>query len=141
MTFKVGFICGAFDLFHAGHNFLLRECKTKCDYLIVGLHTDPTIDRPSTKNKPIQTVFERFVQLENSLHVDKIIPYETEKDLNNLLATIPINIRFLGEDYRGLNNFTGHIVCNQLGIEIEYIKRRHDFSTSELRKRIIDAGI
>ena len=127
MTFKIGFICGAFDLLHAGHNILLKECKSRCDYLIVGLHTDPTIDRPDTKNKPVQSMYERFIQLENCKHVDKIIPYDTEKDLHNILATTRIDVRFLGEDYLGKTNFTGDALCNQLQIQIEYLKRRHSY--------------
>jgi len=130
----IGFTCGAFDLFHAGHNIMLRECKAKCDFLIVGLHTDPTIDRPN-KNKPIQTIYERYVQLKNCKWVDDVIPYDTEEDLKNLLATVPINTRFLGEDYLGAN-VTGFDICSQLNIGIEYIKRIHNYSSSELRNRI-----
>ena len=130
----IGFTCGAFDLFHAGHNIMLRECKAKCDFLIVGLHTDPTIDRPN-KNKPIQTIYERYVQLKNCKWVDDVIPYDTEEDLKNLLATVPINTRFLGEDYLGAN-VTGFDICSQLNIGIEYIKRRHNYSSSELRQRM-----
>lgn len=130
----IGFTCGAFDLFHAGHNILLKDCREQCDKLVVGLHTDPTIDRPS-KNKPIQTIYERFVQLQNCKWVDEIIPYDTEKDLMNLLSTVKMDIRFLGEDYRG-SNFTGAGLCEQLNIKLVYLKRRHDFSSSELRDRI-----
>lgn len=130
----IGFTCGAFDLFHAGHNILLKDCREQCNKLVVGLHTDPTIDRPS-KNKPIQTIYERFVQLQNCKWVDEIIPYDTEKDLINLLATVKMDIRFLGEDYRG-SNFTGAGLCEQLNIKLVYLKRRHDFSSSELRDRI-----
>ena len=134
----IGFTCGAFDLFHAGHNIMLRECKSRCDYLIVGLHTDPTIDRPN-KNKPVQTIYERYVQLKNCKWVDDIIPYDTEKDLLNLIATVPINVRFLGEDYLGVQ-ITGENLCKQLNIDVIYLKRRHDFSTSELRNRIEKAS-
>jgi glycerol-3-phosphate cytidylyltransferase len=130
----IGFTCGAFDLFHAGHNILLRDCKLHCEKLIVGLHTDPTIDRPK-KNKPIQTIYERFVQLQNCKWVDEIIPYDTEADLLNLLATTPINLRFLGEDYLGAP-VTGYEICEQLNIKTIYLKRRHNFSSSELRDRI-----
>lgn len=133
----IGFTCGAFDLFHAGHNIMLRECKAKCDYLIVGLHTNPTIDRPN-KNKPVQTIYERYVQLKNCKWVDDIIPYDTEKDLLNLIATVPINVRFLGEDYLGVS-VTGNDLCSQLNIDIIYLKRKHNFSTSELRNRIEEA--
>jgi glycerol-3-phosphate cytidylyltransferase len=134
----VGFTCGAWDLFHAGHNVLLRDCKLHCDKLIVGLHTDPTIDR-KTKNKPVQTVFERYLQLQNCKWVDEIIPYDTEVDLENLIATIPLNKRFVGEDYLG-KNITGDNLCKQLDIEIVYLKRRHTFSTTELRRRIEHAN-
>lgn len=130
----IGFTCGAFDLFHAGHNVLLRDCKLHCDKLLVGLHTDPTIDRPK-KNKPIQTIYERYVQLKNCKWVDDVIPYDTEADLLNLIATTPINIRFLGEDYLG-KGVTGYELCEQLGVKTIYLKRRHNFSSSELRERI-----
>ena len=130
----LGFTAGAFDLLHAGHVVFLKECKMHCDHLIVGLQSDPTIDRKE-KNKPIQSLFERHIQLINCKWVDEVIPYDTELDLVNLIATIPMNIRFVGEDYLG-NNITGSNVCNQLNIEIYYSKRRHTFSTTELRKRI-----
>jgi glycerol-3-phosphate cytidylyltransferase len=130
----IGFTCGAFDLFHAGHNIMLRDCRLQCDKLVVGLHTDPTIDRPN-KNKPIQTVYERFLQLQNCKWVDEIIPYDTEVDLLNLLATTIINKRFLGEDYLG-KPVTGYDLCELLNIETIYLKRRHNFSSSELRERI-----
>jgi glycerol-3-phosphate cytidylyltransferase len=135
----IGFTCGAFDLFHAGHNIMLRDCKTHCEKLVVGLQTDPTIDRPN-KNKPIQTVYERYTQLQNCKWVDDIIPYDTEADLINLLATTNINIRFLGEDYLGAN-VTGHEVCSHLGVKTIYLKRRHNFSSSELRDRIGESSI
>ena len=130
----IGFTCGAFDLFHAGHNIMLRDCKLQCDKLVVGLHTDPTIDRPN-KNKPVQTVYERFVQLQNCKWVDEIIPYDTENDLQNLLATVIINRRFLGEDYLG-KPVTGYTLCEKLNIKTIYLKRNHNFSSSELRERI-----
>lgn len=130
----IGFTCGAFDLFHAGHNILLRDCRTQCDKLVVGLHTDPTIDRPS-KNKPIQSIYERYIQLQNCKWVDEIIPYDSEKDLLNLLSTVKIDVRFLGEDYLG-TNFTGASLCEQLNINVVFLKRRHDYSSSELRDRI-----
>lgn len=134
----IGFVCGAWDLFHAGHNVLLRDCKSQCDKLIVGLHTDPTIGRPN-KNNPVQTTFERYLQLQNCRWVDEIIPYDTEQDLFNLIATIPMQKRFLGEDYLGSQSITAEILCQQLGIEIVYLKRRHNFSTTELRKRVEEA--
>ena len=130
----IGFTAGAFDLLHAGHAVYLKECKQHCEYLIVGLQSDPTIDRIN-KNRPIQSLFERHLQLINSKWVDEVIPYDTENDLKNLLATIKIDARFVGEDYLG-SPITGDTICNQLNIKIVYIKRRHTFSTSELRKRI-----
>lgn len=132
----VGFTCGAFDLLHAGHIAMLAECKKNCDKLIVGLHTDPTIDR-SQKNKPIQSTFERFVQLSAVRYVDEIVPYDTEKDLCNILATMTkINRRFVGEEYRGMV-ITGDDICKLNNIEIVYTSRDHTYSSSELRNRIL----
>ena len=128
---KIGFTCSTFDLFHAGHIMMLKEAKTQCDYLIVGLQTDPTIDRPDTKNKPIQSLFERFVQLSACKYVDEIIPYSTEKELMDILLSYPIDVRIIGEEYKD-KHFTGR----DLDIEIYYNKRRHSFSTTELRQRL-----
>lgn len=124
-----GITFSAFDLLHSGHIAMLEEAKSQCDYLVVGLHTDPTIDRPH-KNKPVQTTYERFVQLKGCKFVDEIIPYDTEEDLINLLQMTKPDIRFIGEDYRG-HSFTG----NNLPIPIVYTSRRHNFSTSALRNR------
>jgi glycerol-3-phosphate cytidylyltransferase len=135
----IGFTCGAFDLLHAGHNIFLRDAKKHCDHLIVGLHTDPTIDRPK-KNKPIQTIYERYVQLKNCSWVDDIIPYDTEADLLNLLATNTINVRFLGSDYVD-KTFTGSELCEALNIKINYLLRYHTFSSSELRSRIAHSSV
>lgn len=137
---KIGFTCSTFDLFHAGHLLMLEEAKQQCDYLIVGLQTDPTIDRPIEKNKPVQTVFERFVQLEACKYVDKVIPYATEKELVDILLSYPINVRILGEEYEG-RNFTGWQECQEKGIEFYFNKREHSFSTSELRQRVVAAEI
>ena len=131
---EIGFTAGAFDLLHAGHVLMLQEAADACDYLIVGLHTDPTIDRPDAKNKPIQSVFERYVQLKALSVVDEIIPYETEEDLLTLLSTHKIDIRIIGEDYVD-KDFTG----KELPIPVYYNSRKHSLSTSELRKRIKDA--
>lgn len=131
---KIGFTCSTFDLFHAGHVMMLREAKEQCDYLIVGLQTDPTIDRAS-KNKPVQGMFERFVQLNACVHVDEIIPYSTEKELRDILLSFKIDVRILGEEYQG-KEFTGH----DIPMEFYFNKRRHSFSTSELRQRVIDAS-
>ncbi len=130
---KVGFTCSCFDLFHAGHIMMLKEAKSICDYLIVGLQTDPTIDRPE-KNKPIQSVFERYVQLEACKYVDEIVVYATEKDLLDILHSYPINVRVVGDEYKN-KEFTGKDLSH---IQIYYNSRKHSFSTTELRKRVID---
>ena len=130
---KVGFTCSCFDLFHAGHIMMLKEAKSVCDYLIVGLQTDPTIDR-SEKNKPVQSVFERFVQLQACKYVDEIVVYETEKDLLDILKSYPINVRVLGKEYED-KEFTGKDLDY---IQIYYNERKHSFSTTELRKRVIN---
>ncbi len=130
---KVGFTCSCFDLFHAGHIMMLKEAKSVCDYLIVGLQTDPTIDRPE-KNKPIQSVFERYVQLEACKYVDEVVVYATEKDLLDILHSYPINVRVVGDEYKD-KEFTGKDLSH---IQIYYNSRKHSFSTTELRKRVID---
>jgi glycerol-3-phosphate cytidylyltransferase len=130
---KTGFTCSCFDLFHAGHIMMLKEARSKCDYLIVGLQTDPTIDRPE-KNKPIQSVVERFIQLESCKYVDEVVVYATEKDLLDILYTYPIDIRVVGEEYKD-KDFTGKDLEH---IEIYYNTRRHSFSTTELRQRVIE---
>jgi glycerol-3-phosphate cytidylyltransferase len=129
---KIGFTASCFDLFHAGHVLMLKEAKTQCDYLIVGLQTDPTIDRPE-KNKPVQTVTERFIQVQGCKYVDEIVPYATEKDLLDILTSYPIDVRIIGEEYSN-KPFTG----KELNIPLYYNKRRHGFSTTELRKRIAE---
>jgi len=134
---KIGFTCSTFDLFHAGHIMMLKEAKAQCDYLIVGLQTDPTIDRPK-KNKPIQSIFERFVQLEACKYVDEIVVYATEKDLIDVLLSYPINIRILGYEYVD-QDFTGREECINKGIELYFNTREHSFSTTELRQRVVDA--
>lgn len=130
----VGFTCSTFDLLHAGHILMLAEAKQICDYLIVGLQTDPTIDRPDTKNKPVQSIVERYVQLSAVKFVDEIVVYDTEKDLEDLLMFLPINHRIIGEEYRD-SNFTGKNICEDRGINIVYNSRKHRFSSSELRQR------
>jgi glycerol-3-phosphate cytidylyltransferase len=126
----IGFTCSTFDLFHAGHLMMLKEAKQHCDYLIVGLQSDPTIDRPE-KNKPIQSLFERFEQLKACKYIDEIIPYTTEKELTDLLLSYKIDVRIVGEEYKD-RDFTG----KDFDIEIHYNKRRHSFSSSELRQRV-----
>ena len=134
---RVGFTASAFDLFHSGHVAMLKEARSNCDYMIVGLQTDPTIDRPE-KNKPIQSVFERYVQLEGCKYIDEIIPYATEQDLLDIFLTYKIDVRFIGEEYK-TKDFTGKQLCLDKGIEIYYNSRQHSFSTSGLRKRISEA--
>lgn len=128
----IGFTCSTFELGpHSGHDVMLAESKSNCDYLVVGLQTDPTISRPS-KNKPIQSVLERWLQLQSNKYVDMIIPYDTEEDLLNLLQIIEPNIRFIGEEYKD-KDFTGKELEN---IKIFYNKRRHNYSSSSLRERV-----
>ena len=129
----------SFDLLHSGHVQMLRECKEHCDYLIVGLQTDPTIDRPE-KNKPVQTVVERYVQLSAISYVDEIVPYETESDVEDILKLFVPDVRIIGEDYR-FKDFTGKELCRELGIEIFYNSRKHDFSTSRLRENVSSRSI
>ena len=132
---KIGFTCGTWDLLHAGHVLMLREAKTQCDYLIVGLQTDPTIDRPDNKNKPVQSLVERYTQLHALEYVDEIVPYQTEADLKELLCSYPINVRVIGSEYKR-KHFTGKDLCRERGIEIYYNKRDHDYSTTSLRERV-----
>lgn len=128
---KYGFTCSSFDLLHAGHIAMLREAKSVCDYLIVGLQTDPSLD--GRKPKPVQTSYERYTQLAGCRYVDQIIPYDTEADLMNLLTTLPIDIRIIGEEYR-TTLFTGF----DLPIEVYFNKRRHTWSGTELKQRVAD---
>ena len=131
---KTGITFSTFDLFHAGHVKMLEEAKTKCDYLIVGLQLDPSIDRPE-KNKPTQSVIERYIQLKGCKFINEIIPYVTEKDLIDVLSSFKIDIRIIGEEYKD-KDFTGKEYCKKKGIEIYYNKREHRFSSSALRKQI-----
>lgn len=140
MKHKIGFTCSTFDLFHAGHLLMLEEAKKQCDYLIVGLQTDPTIDRPTEKNKPVQSVFERWIQLESCKYVDKVIPYATEKELIDILLSYPIDVRILGEEYAN-KDFTGKYECTKKEIELYFNKREHSFSTTELRQRVVVAEV
>jgi len=136
---RVGFTASTFDLLHAGHVMMLREAKTVCDYLIVGLQTDPTIDRQE-KNKPVQTLLERYIQLNAIEYVDEIVPYQTEQDLEDILNMFPINVRILGEEYKN-GKFTGRATCAKRGIELYYNKRDHRFSSSDLRERVSNESI
>ncbi|SHI62335.1 adenylyltransferase/cytidyltransferase family protein [Flavobacterium haoranii] len=129
---KIGITFSAFDLLHAGHIKMLEEAKRNCDYLIVGLQTDPTIDRPE-KNKPTQTVVERYIQLKGCKFVDEIVPYATEQDLEDILRAFKIDVRIVGEEYRD-KTFTGRTFCEENGIMLYFNKRNHRFSSSSLRK-------
>jgi glycerol-3-phosphate cytidylyltransferase len=133
---KVGFTCSTFDLLHAGHIQMLREAKEQCDYLLVGLQIDPSIDRPE-KNSPIQSIVERYTQLNAVEYVDEIVPYGTETDLNDILTMYHIDVRILGEEYRE-KDFTGKDICKKRGIQLHFNKRDHRFSSSDLRKRVAE---
>ena len=130
----IGFTCSCFDLLHAGHILMLKDAKSQCDKLIVGLQTDPTIDRPLTKNKPIQSFEERRIQLEAVKYVDEIRVYSTESELRDMLADIMPNVRILGTDYLTKDDYTG---CS-FNIPVHYHERNHDYSTSNLRKKIVE---
>lgn len=132
----VGITFSAFDLLHTGHIVMLKEAKNHCDYLIAGLQVDPSLERPD-KNKPIQTLFERYVQLSGCSYVDEVVPYVAESEINDILLSYPINIRFIGEEYRD-KPFTGKDICKSANINIFYNTRKHSFSSSSLRKRIQD---
>ena len=133
---KVGFTCSVFDLLHAGHVQMLREAKEQCDYLICGLQMDPSVDR-AEKNAPVQTIVERYTQLKGVKYVDEIIPYGSEKDLEDILTMYHIDVRILGVEYKD-KNFTGYEICKKRGIDLYYNKRDHRFSTSDLRKRVCE---
>ena len=135
---KIGIVFSTFDLLHAGQVAMLSEAKNHCDYLIAGLQTDPTIDRPDTKNKPIQSIVERQITVSATRYVDEIVVYQTEADLCDILLTLPIDVRILGVEYQGVE-FTGKDICNQRGIGIIYNSRDHSFSSSSLRKRVAEA--
>ena len=131
---KVGFTCSTFDLLHAGHVQMLRDAKDQCDYLICGLQVDPSLDRKE-KNSPIQTIVERYTQLKAIKYVDEIIPYASEKDLEDILELYTIDVRILGEEYKE-KDFTGKDICKKRGIALYFNKREHRFSSSDLRKRV-----
>ncbi len=134
----IGIVFSSFDLLHAGHIAMLAEAKNHCDYLIAALQTDPTIDRPDTKNKPVTSIVERQIQLQAVRYVDEIVVYQTEKDLEDILLTLPIDVRILGVEYKS-KEFTGKSICEQRGIEIIYNGRDHSFSSSSLRKRVAES--
>lgn len=133
---KIGFTASTFDLLHAGHVQMLREAKEQCDYLICGLQMDPSIDR-AEKNPPIQSIVERYTQLNAVQYVDEIIPYALEKDLEDILEMYHIDVRVLGEEYRE-KDFTGKDICKRRDIDLHFNKRDHRFSTTDLRKRVCE---
>jgi glycerol-3-phosphate cytidylyltransferase len=135
---KIGITFSTFDLLHAGHIAMLAEAKNHCDYLIAGLQTDPTIDRPDSKNPPVQSIVERQIQLAATRYVDEIVVYETEKDLVDIILTLPIDIRILGVEYAD-KEFTGKQEGMLKGIEHIFNSRDHSFSSSNLRKRVAEA--
>ena len=132
---KIGITFSTFDMLHAGHIAMLAEAKNHCDYLICGLQTDPTIDRPDTKNKPVQSIVERQIQLAACRYVDEVVVYQTEQDLVDLLLILPIDVRILGIEYAE-KEFSGKQECFQRGIDIIFNDRDHSFSSSSLRKRV-----
>ena len=135
---KVGITFSTFDLFHAGHIAMLAEAKNHCDYLIAALQTDPTIDRPDTKNPPVQSIVERQIQLNTNRNVDEVVVYQTEKDLEDLLLILPVDVRILGVEYAD-KEFTAKKICMDRGIELVFNSRDHSFSSSNLRKRVAEA--
>ena len=135
---RIGIVFSSFDLLHAGHVAMLAEAKNHCDYLICGLQTDPTVDRPDTKNKPIQSIVERQIQLAACRYVDEVVVYSTEQDLVDLLLILPVDVRILGVEYAE-KEFTGKHECELRGIEIVFNGRDHSFSSSSLRKRVYDS--
>ena len=134
---KIGITCSTFDLFHAGQVIMLEEAKRQCDYLIAAIQVDPTIDRKS-KNKPVQSIIERQIQVSSCKHVDEIIVYSTEKELEDIFMALPIDVRILGEEYKD-TDYTGKEICMKRGIELYFNKRDHFFSSSDLRQRVFDA--
>lgn len=134
---KTGIVASTFDLLHAGHVIMLKDAREQCDHLIAALQTDPTIDRPH-KNQPVQTVFERFIQLQGCKYVDEIVVYATEKELVDIILSYPIRVRILGEEYR-FENFTGKEECEARKIELHYNRRDHSFSSTSLRQRVWEA--
>ena len=135
---RIGITFSTFDMLHAGHIAMLSEAKNHCDYLIAGLQTDPTIDRPTEKNPPVQSIVERQIQLSACRYVDEVVVYQTEEDLVDLLLILPIDVRILGVEYQDLY-FTGRNECTSRGIELVFNGRDHSFSSSSLRRRVVAA--
>jgi glycerol-3-phosphate cytidylyltransferase len=134
---KIGITFSQFDMLHAGHIAMLSEARNHCDYLIAGLQNNAKWDRPE-KNEPIQSIVERQIQLAATRYVDEIVVYNTEKDLEDLLLILPIDVRILGVEYKD-KPFTGKDICNQRNIELVFNGRDHSFSSSSLRKRVAEA--
>ncbi len=134
----IGITFSTFDMLHAGHIAMLSEAKNHCDYLIAALQTDPTIDRPDTKNKPIQSIVERQIQLSACRYVDEVVVYQTEQDLVDLLLILPLDVRILGVEYQ-TKDFSGRIECIDRNIRLVFNGRDHSFSSSGLRKRVVAA--
>lgn len=132
---SIGITFSTFDLLHAGHIAMLAEAKNHCDYLIAGLQTDPTIDRPESKNPPVQSIVERQIQLAATRYVDEIVVYQTEQDLVDLLLILPVDVRILGVEYQN-SEFSGKTECLRKGIDLVFNSRDHSFSSSSLRKRV-----
>ena len=128
---KKGITFGAFDLFHAGHVLMLEEAKTVCDYLIVCIQSDPSLDREE-KNKPVQSVIEREIQVSGCRFVDEVIIYDTEADLLNIISQVDWDVRIIGEEYKN-KDFTGRVQTLE---RCHFNKRPHTFSSSELRERV-----
>ena len=135
---KIGITFSTFDMLHAGHIAMLSEARNHCDYLICGLQTDPTMDRPDTKNRPVQSIVERQIQLAACRYVDEVVVYQTEQDLIDLLLILPVDVRVLGVEYED-KDFTGKKECDRRGIELVFNGRDHSFSSSSLRKRVAQA--
>ena len=135
---KIGITFSQFDLLHAGHIAMLAESKNHCDYLIAGLQTNAAINRPDTKNPPIQSIVERQIQLAACRYVDEVVVYSTEQDLVDLLLILPVDVRILGVEYAN-TEFTGKSECELRSIELIFNTRDHSFSSSSLRKRVYDS--
>jgi glycerol-3-phosphate cytidylyltransferase len=135
---KIGITFSTFDMLHAGHIAMLAEAKNHCDYLICGLQTDPTLDRPDTKNHPVQSIVERQIQLAACRYVDEVVVYQTEQDLRDLLLILPVDVRVLGVEYED-KDYSGREECHRRCIEIVFNGRDHSFSSSSLRKRVVEA--
>ena len=136
----IGITCSTFDLFHAGHIVMLEEAKRQCDWLIAAIQLDPTLDRPGTKNKPVQSIIERQIQVSACKFVDEVIVYSTEKELEDIFLTFPIDVRILGDEYKE-KEFTAKQICVNRGIEFYYNKRDHYFSSTDLRTRVFEAEL